>query len=108
MSYYNCRKCGESASSKCVNQRSVFPGDKMAALLTWVLKSSAERNESGTYTVTLKLPHISCEGEENEEKAILEALMLIREIAEDAIRHYACDHDWQIEAGQECLMGCCC
>jgi translation initiation factor 2 gamma subunit (eIF-2gamma) len=98
MNGYKCTKCGETASSKCVRERSVFPSDGHAALMTNVLKAKVE---DGWVHLMVRVRQDLGEAENTQ---FLNAIEMCQ-ASEDVLRHWACNHQWQSIG--ECNFGCC-
>jgi len=49
MNAWICTKCGETASSKCVSQRTVFPSDQMAAVMSYIYGYNVKVGPHGEY-----------------------------------------------------------
>jgi hypothetical protein len=101
---YKCSKCGETASSKCIHQRSIFPENQYASVLTNVLKTKHEKITRPDGVETIKHVFIYTYHGGSEEEA-LDALMGVLKIP-GVIASYACDHDWVLQS-EKCGMGCC-
>ncbi len=100
---YECKLCGGTAFSRCINQRTLFPNDQGAAMLSHILKGSVERLGDGRVIVHL---HVwGEEGEVGDISAFEDALQMIRTIQEESIKHWCCDHEWVCTS--ECMFGCC-
>lgn len=115
---YKCTKCGETAYSKCVNQRSVFPEDQVATLIGNMITIDAKRTgsfderyrraeDSDNWTVTYTFTCKWAKGQ-NEIEAIKDSGIEHWLIDTDKaiLKHAICDHDWKIVSG-ECMFGCC-
>lgn len=122
MSGYTCIKCGETASSKCAIQRSVFPNDQLATIVGNNIKVETARmgavddrfrRDSDSdiwqtrYTITLKYTRAPDwkSAQADGEKDLINMLEAL--VREGGLRRAFCDHDWQIDAGQTCMFGCC-
>lgn len=114
MATYKCSKCGDSAESKCVHQRSVFPENGEATLLTYAVRAKVvdppkcyiiegqpeeESFRSIQFEVMLKKEQYS------DEELVQVGLNFIERNL-DNLRIALCNHDWEIQSGQ-CLFGCC-
>jgi len=119
MSGYTCTKCGETASSKCVRQRSVFPNDQLATCLGNMVTLKAERRgateekwrreaDSNIWkaTVTIESGYVPADDEDEALKDVVEFMLGIAERAPETFRRAFCDHRWKITEG-ECMFGCC-
>jgi hypothetical protein len=115
MSGYKCTKCGETASSKCVIQRSVFPSDQLATMIGNCFQYEANRRLPETETQWKHMPGDEWEvklyyrayGAQDESEAIE---MLIKTLTanypEGTMKRALCSHRWKIIEG-ECMFGCC-
>jgi len=101
---YKCSKCGETASSKCIHCRTIFPENQYAAVLTNVLKTKHEEITRPNGTVETKHVFIYTYHGGSEEEA-LDTLMGVLKIP-GVIKSYSCDHDWVLQS-DTCGMGCC-
>lgn len=115
-SYYTCSKCKVRCISKCVNQRSVFiQSDETSCYGESILRMLAshsivwKNDERATVTLEIDVvePSTSLQADKDT-LATVTAISLLRDTAlsDDAIRRFACRHDWQIEE-TECMFGCC-
>jgi hypothetical protein len=124
VSQYKCRKCGQEAYSKCVNQRNVFPEDQMAAMLSHVLSLRVDEHVydperydppvggSKYYVVVLEYKYVP----DFDEK---DAADHARDLFVKSLPEYAkvlprmmCDCEWELiegdaKNGTECMFGCC-
>lgn len=119
MSGYECKKCGMGASSKCVNQRHVFPGDMLATCIGNMIRIDAYRmgskderytreadSDKWTVKYTFEATYISAQDEDEAIKvARIDELLLTAD--RESLRKGLCDHDWTIMPGQTCMFGCC-
>ena len=117
MSGYKCTKCGETAYSKCVRQRSVFTNGGMLATMISncvtidaVRRGSVKENwrreeDSDKWNVTMTFEVIATAQDEMEaiDKAGLHEFLTLDE---KTARSVACIHRWEITEG-ECMFGCC-
>ena len=114
MSGYKCTKCGETASSKCVHQRSVFPNDQLATLIGNCFHYEANRRLPETEAQWKHMPgdewnvtlHYRAFGKQNEVEAIQDLIDTLTEQPVEVMKHALCSHDWKIIEG-ECMFGCC-
>ena len=119
MAGYECKKCGETASSKCVRQRSVFPNDQAATLLGNMIRVKAVRKGSvderyrrecdsdrWTVTYTLEADYVQAQ-DENEAIEKSGVVEMLTEASKETLVRAFCDHRWTIMAGCECNFGCC-
>ncbi len=110
MSKYKCKHCDAGAISKCVLSRTVFPDNQFGALVSQVLKRKVVWQ--GEYTATVELQvYVALRNDDPSNKqskraAIVHALEMLKELDEETIQDYACDHEWIIDEG-ECMFGCC-
>lgn len=112
MSAYHCKHCGATANSKCARTRTVFPDDQMDALLSHVLKYKITINLTAPRSTEVSLfVHTPLEDEEGEFRSDAElvewALILINGLKPEEIKNYSCNHEWVIDPGDECTIGCC-
>ena len=92
---YKCTNCGETANSKCVHQRNVFPTHLAATVLRNRLTEA--RNEQGkAVTITLY-----------KEETLADFLGDFVKLSPEEQKIICCpSHDWKIQSGT-CLFGCC-
>lgn len=136
MAGYKCPKCGETATSKCVGKRNVFPNDQLASLLTHSLKQEITYDPVAKKT-TIKLisynfrddvgPDIEKNRASYEEakvkynwtsdyepyisRELQDALMWdlikeIRSLPEETLKHWNCSHNWELTT-MKCDLDCC-
>ena len=118
MADYKCSKCGETASSKCVGQRSVFPSNMYATMVGNLIRIKAVRKGSEderyrrevdsdrwTVTYTVTADYIPAQ---DETEAIAQAGIpaLLLDLPKDTLRIAFCDHYWVMESAK-CDLGCC-
>lgn len=112
MATYKCTKCGETASSKCKNSRTVFPANQMATAIDNRMTVEFEidprypnADETEIRDMVIKYTVFP-----NGELVVVDQFMeFIRNMAaldDDTITKVFCDHDWEITEG-ECMFGCC-
>ena len=113
MSNYKCSKCGETADSKCAASRNVFPSDQLAATLTWTMKEEFKPVDRGTIEFHLirrehsgDFPNGYELTEKEREEFMWELIQTIRTLPEETLRHWNCNHHWELQA-ETCSMGCC-
>jgi hypothetical protein len=117
MGNYRCAKCGEAASSKCANQRNVFPSDLYATVLGNSLKIDAYRlgakkesyrraDTSDLWEVTYTFTVGVRAQDEAEAKAKQELSNFLIDIPKESLKKALCEHDWELTA-ETCEFGCC-
>lgn len=117
MSEYKCTKCGMTASSKCVNQRNLFPSDELVTMIrnltTFDFKvtrdvSPAEDNGLHRRFIQRELTiGFTVNGSENDDGDDLKRFIdLMRRLSPEQFRQVACSHEWECVA-EPCMFGCC-
>ena len=108
MARYHCKNegCSETAISKCALSRTVFPNNQMGALLTHFLKRNVIYRGDHT-VINLRVTMVAEDGKEpSVPEAVRYALDMIRELDQETVDDYCCDHVWVIDEGK-CMFGCC-
>jgi len=104
MARYTCGICGEGMNSKCKNQRSIFPDNQVASLLTNFMSAKSEpandRREPELKVYTFTFKNIA----ENERQALKNAVSWINEPG--VLDYVTCDHKWILQS-EKCELGCC-
>jgi hypothetical protein len=114
---YKCTKCGETADSKCVNQRSVFSTDQTASLIrqlmtfkfktTREVKASPENGLDEDYVQRELIMDFTVNGSKMDDVEDLKrCLELLSNRSDDTLRKVMCKHEWRITSGK-CMFGCC-
>jgi hypothetical protein len=104
MPNYTCSKCGETAISKCVIQRSIFPSNHSAAVLSNLYTVKEENiplingKTAHVFNVTFRLSG------DTEEAALLDLVNWLQ--VPDVLKIITCDHHWVIQ-DERCNFGCC-
>lgn len=117
MAGYKCTKCGETAHSKCVASRSVFPSNMFATMLGNLLKINAVRagskhdhyrNErcSDLWEVSYNFTMLVRADDENQAIAECEIPKALTETPPETLKIALCDHDWEMQS-ETCDLGCC-
>jgi len=107
---FTCSKCGARAHSKCPNERTVFPDNQVAAVLSNLIKFPGTTVEDGRGKVQLQIsigifPDPGTESMTPEEHAEYEALRIIQTSEDDTLRQLVCVHNWTLPKGQKCSFG---
>ena len=117
MARYTCVKCGETAYSKCVASRSVFPNDQHATMIgnAWSFEANRkmppeDRRDHPAYEAysdawVIKL-EVNWFGEQSEDEALLNFFLHVRKLPEETLRHVLCKHSWRLD-DEKCDLGCC-
>ena len=115
MAGYTCVKCGETAYSKCVASRSVFPNDQIATMISNAWDIDANRvippadkahlygDYSDVWSVTIKSDQYGCQ---DDAEAMHQFVMRIRSVPEATLKHVLCKHSWHLD-DEKCDLGCC-
>lgn len=124
MAGYTCTKCGETAYSKCVGQRNVFPEHQMATLIGNFFTYGRHPGYENSYVPVLNIslhgagyplkrdgkevpaPRTFAEQRKLEEETALEILRDIGKTSEDVLKMALCDHEWRMDS-ERCDLGCC-
>jgi hypothetical protein len=110
---YLCPKCGETAFSKCGMQRTMFPSNQHATLISnkIILKSELlQEGETLTgrmakeYKVTLEFYPVIVDGDLEDPEAAL--IGVVRSTDEATLKIALCNHEWQLTS-ETCEFGCC-
>jgi hypothetical protein len=104
MAKYRCAKCGSTALSKCVKQRSIFPDDGMESLMSYLFAVRVDPSESGHRDVVITM-HVLNDGV-SDVSAMRSAIEEIKVYGAQILTN-TCSHDYRLEAGEQCLFGCC-
>ena len=108
MASYTCSKCGTHASSKCVNNRTIFLTDDdmwMASALE-MLYSVKRQPESDEHVCNRDQLIITVNAVSHDESTASVLARLVNYIQNVPAKTF-CDHNFVIDAGEECLFGCC-
>ena len=96
---YTCTKCGESMTTKAIPGRSQFCSDQTAAIMTNITNVITTVQENGLRKVVIEFPWSDTEellGQPNDALE-MECVKLLRELSDDTVRHWLCDHKWKEE-----------
>jgi hypothetical protein len=117
---YVCIHCNTPASSKCVNQRSIFPENQMGAILTHILKGkithtdvpagvcSAAHRRTDVEITWRAAPNTNEDGTPFKDMELFwNMIQEIRNLPEDALKYWACDHEYKWVGKGTCDFGCC-
>lgn len=107
MATYTCSRCGTHASSKCVNRRTTFLTDDdmwmVSALETlYTVERQPDDDHNGKDQLVFTVHGLA--SDETTMDAIKRLINYVHNIPADKA---FCDHVWVIDAGEECLFGCC-
>jgi len=102
MAEWRCKKCGDTAYSKCVTQRTTFPEDQVATLISNTFSDEIQERERD-HLVTLKFSVYKMPDDTRE--AILMRIMKMFQQDDEVLKHAICNHEWEITEG-ECMFGC--
>jgi hypothetical protein len=116
---YRCEKCGETASSKCIHQRSVFPQDMLATVFGNMVKLQANRagatkenwrreSDSNVWIteITIRCEYVHANSENEAIQDLVNDVVGLAKDHPESFRRALCDHDWRITEGT-CMFGCC-
>lgn len=121
MKQWICVKCEETASSKCPGQRSVFPNDQIATVVSNYIGVDLEivrdDKERPFVEIDLVIRHgfLKEHGKETTEfmdkgavGVFFERLEELKKIynVEEILRRALCDHRWVLVEGTTCKLGC--
>lgn len=106
MAAYHCKHCGLGANSKCASSRNVFTEDRYETILGMVLKRHVTRDEREIKVALNYRMIVDSADKVSDAQAIENVLMTIKELPDEVIKHYACDHVWVLDS-DECELGCC-
>lgn len=97
---YTCTKCGESMTTKAIPGRSHFCSDQVAAIMTNITNVITERQEGGRRKVTIEFPWTDGDSLADQPDDVLEmeCVKIIRELTDDNVKHWLCDHSWKEES----------
>lgn len=106
MGRYECTRCGETMTSKNPMIRSVFPTDQTASMMTNIVNVVTKRGEGNRRTVTFEFPYTDTKPNEHRSDDSLEMLCarMIRDLTDDQLTHWLCDHEWRLVGGEEMAM----
>lgn len=122
MENWICVKCKESASSKCPDQRTVFPTDQLATVISNTIgvdvEVKREDKENGSVALDLVVRHgfyFTIDSEDHKTfmakepvDIFFERLEAIKNIpdVEEKLRRAFCHHKWVLMEGTVCKLGC--
>ena len=100
---YKCSKCDLTGSSKNIHTRSLFTDDRMASMLCNIINVETKRNDACLRVVTFEFPYGDSVRSENEPNDWLErkCVGIIRDLTDEQVFHWLCDHDWKQTGGKE-------
>lgn len=98
MPRYTCKHCGETCSSKNPTIRSVFPDDEKSAILSHMVNIDTAPVDGIPETWDVTIQVLRRKGKTNVD-AEHAALKLLRGLSEENIKHWLCEHQWQIIPG---------
>lgn len=97
---YICEKCGEEAYSKCVLQRSIFPKNEIATIISSRWKRT--KNEQGQIVLILDKYFTK---DLTDDEAEFKFLTMLSKVDETTAKIACCNHKWIPLV--ECMFGCC-
>ena len=108
MATYTCSKCGVHAESKCVHARSVFYTDDdmwmsgaLEMLYSVERQPDSDERACNRDQITITINAVSAD------ESTVSALARLVNYIQNVPAKTFCDHEFVIDAGQECLFGCC-
>lgn len=114
MGNYHCKICGETASSKCVASRNVFPTNQVATMIGNLIKIDAVRmgsikenwrraGDSNLWQVSVTFSPVEADDDMG---AMQKFIRLITETKPELLKIIFCDHVWVLDS-DTCQLGCC-
>jgi len=100
MAQWICAKCQQGASSKCVNERSVFTVKDLGNRVeTLIMENFTDIRWPEDGSVEIKLFKV-------EDVAMLkERIALLAQQSEQRLVQLACHHEWLLNDGETCELG---
>ncbi len=95
MNSFKCSKCDETMTSKNPATRNTFPSDSTAAIMTNITNVITTVQENGRRKVVIEFPFTDTNQDWSNDELEMECVKIIRELPEDTVKHWLCDHDWE-------------
>lgn len=97
---YECTKCGETCTSKDPARRNVFPSDMVAALMTNITNVMIHRDDPDSRRrVVIEFTTVDTDPNLSDDELEMEAVGLLRELSDDTVKHWLCNHKWKKTSG---------
>ena len=101
---YKCTKCDEGMHSKNPLIRSVFCDDQTATIMTNIVNVTTKKQkllkEVGQRVVTFEFPWCDTDKSLSDDELEMVCVRNIRGLTEDNVKHWLCDHDWELVSGE--------
>jgi hypothetical protein len=99
---YKCSKCDLTGSSKNIHTRSLFTDDQIASMMRNIINVETKHNDKGSRVTTFEFPFNDISNSNEPDDVLeIECMKMVRDISDEVLTHWLCDHDWKQTGGKE-------
>lgn len=81
-------------TTKDIVNRSIFPADQMASIMTNITNITTTRKPDGRRMVTIEFPWTDTNPNLSDDELEMECVKLLQSLSDDTVKHWLCNHKW--------------